>query len=190
MSELTAETEIERLEAEIADKKERLHELQREQPREPVGDHELVDWDGEAVTIRDLMGDRDDLLVVHNMGTACQFCTMWADVFDGVLDHIEDRSAFVVVSPDDPATQREFAAERGWDFRMVSDRDGAFTAAAGFSADEHLVPGVSSYHRREDGEIVRVATDTFGPHDEYDPVWPLFELLADGPDGWEPQFSY
>ena len=184
------EAEIERLQEEITAKAETLHELRRELPHEPVESHPLVDWQGDTVELSDCFGDHEDLLVVHNMGRECVYCSLWADLFDGVLHHIEDRSAFVVVSPDEPATQRRFAADRGWGFEMLSDRTDAFTEDAGFSDGDRLVPGVSSYRRQDDGSVVRVSSAVFGPNDEFEPVWPLFELLADGPDGWTPQFEY
>lgn len=51
-------------------------------------------------------------------------------------------------------------------------------------------PGVSVFRRNEDGGITRVAKDHFGPGDFYCGVWHLFDLLADGPAGWNPQFEY
>lgn len=38
----------------------------------------------------------------------------------GVLPHNEDRTALVVISPDEPAVQKAFAESRGWPFCMVS----------------------------------------------------------------------
>lgn len=184
------DAEIDRLETEIREKKAELHELRREQPRESVESHPLVDWNGEEVDISDLFGDRDDLIVIHNMGRSCPYCTLWADAFDGVIEHIQDRASFALVSPDDPAVQQEFAAQRDWSFDMYSDQQGTFTEDAGFTDGDRLVPGISTYERTEDGTIRRVASATFGPNDEFEPVWPLFELLADGPTDWKPQKWY
>src|SRR6516164_9513796 len=60
------------------------------------------------------------------MGASCPYCTLWADGFNGLLPHIENRAAFVVASPDDPQAQEKFKASRGWRFPMVSHRDSTF----------------------------------------------------------------
>ena len=68
---------------------------------------------GETVSLLELFRDKDDLLVIHNMGRSCVYCTMWADGLVSSLPHIEDRTAVVVVSPDPADMQREFAESRG-----------------------------------------------------------------------------
>ena len=59
----------------------------------------------------DLFGDKNDLILIHNMGKGCTSCTMWADGFNGVYDHLASRAAFVVSSPNPVAVQKAFAAE-------------------------------------------------------------------------------
>src|SRR4249920_2536188 len=39
---------------------------------------------------------------------------------NGVYDHLRNRAAFVLSSPDAPERQRQFAAGRGWRFPMIS----------------------------------------------------------------------
>lgn len=180
--------EIERLEERIGELKERLAELRRRQPRGPVEDYAFAGPEG-AVRLSELFGDGEDLIVVHHMGRSCPYCTLWADGYNGLLDHLRSRAAFVVVSPDPPAEQRAFAAERGWRFSMVSDHDGAFTTAMGYrdAATGALQPGVTTFHKEADGGLTRVATAPFGPGDDFCAVWPFFDLLAEGPAGWEPK---
>ena len=147
-----------------------------------------------AVEFADLFGDKNDLIVVHNMGRGCRYCTLWADGINGILSHIEVRTSLVLISPDSPEVQSEFADSRGWRFRMLSDANGTFTDDMGFSSlhnnKRYVQPGFSTFHRSEDGIITRVGADGFGPGDSYMPVFPLFELLKDGDGGWEPQYSY
>ena len=52
------------------------------------------------------------------------------------------------------------------------------------------MPGVSTFRKNADGTIDRIAKDFFGPGDLYCGVWHLFDLLADGVDGWEAQLEY
>jgi predicted dithiol-disulfide oxidoreductase (DUF899 family) len=184
-------SEIEDLEREIHQKQERLEELRRQQPRQPVHDYELRAWDGRTIRLSETFGDKDDLIVIHNMGQSCSYCTMWADGFNGVVDHLLDRAAFMVVSPDPPAAQEKFARGRGWRFDMLSDEGSSFTEDMGFrSAAEGWLPGVSTFRRTPAGEIVRVAAAPLGPGDPFCAVWHLFGLLENGTEGWGPKFRY
>ena len=183
---------IARLEAEVRERQEEIDLLRRARGPEPVEDHVFEGPRG-PVRLSDLFGDHDDLLLVHNMGRQCPYCTMWADGFQGLLRHLEERAAFVVCSPDAPAEQAAFAAARGWSLRMVSDPRGEVTTRLGFrrSADGRtvLVPGVSAFHRTASGEIHRVTHATFGPGDAYNGAWHLFGLLQDGAGPWRPSLD-
>ena len=59
---------------------------------------------------------------------------MWADNFNGVAHHLQDRAAFVLVSADSPAAQQEFARGRGWRFPIYSAAGSTFTAEMGFQS--------------------------------------------------------
>jgi predicted dithiol-disulfide oxidoreductase (DUF899 family) len=195
---MTKETDvqarIEALEREIREKTEALATLRRQQPCEPVADHVLHGPDGARVPLSGLFGEKRDLIVIHNMGSRCPYCTLWADGFQGVLPHLEDRAAVVLVSPDDPATQQRFAASRGWRFRMLSNGDSGFTEAVGYQGEKDgktwVWPGFSTFRREEDGRVTRVAHAAFGPGDPYCSVWHLFALLDGGAADWQPRFAY
>ena len=141
----------------------------------------------EEVKLSELFGKKDELVLIHNMGSHCTYCTMWADGFNGVLPHLEDRAAFVVVSSDSPALQSKFAKSRNWKFKMVS-AEISFAKAMGFFS-KGFMPGVSVFQKKG-GKIYRVAKDYFGPGDKYCGVWHLFSLLPKGSDKWEPKFKY
>ncbi len=157
--------------------------------RELIEDYSLIDSKGNKVTLSSLFGTKEDLILIHNMGRECPMCTMWADGFNGVLQHLEDRAAFVVVSPDDPVTYRRFADTRGWKFRTLSAEGTPFTKDMGFGTNEDPSPGVSVFHKK-DGKIYRVAKDDFGPGDPYCIVWHFFDLLPNGGKGLHPKFKY
>jgi predicted dithiol-disulfide oxidoreductase (DUF899 family) len=182
-------SEIERLEAEIEMARGRLAELRRVVPPTPVPDYTLEGWSG-PVRLSSLFRDKADLIVVHNMGKGCVYCTLWADGLNGVVPHLESRAGFVVVSPDPPAVQKEFALGRGWRFRMASGAGSTFIQDMGFRGEKSWVPGVSTFRRDEDGSIHRIAKDTFGPGDPYAGIWHLFALLRDGAGDWAPKFQY
>ncbi len=158
--------------------------------RELVSDYTFKTIDGE-VSLSNLIGEKGDLFVIHNMGRGCVYCTMWADGLNGMLPHLEDRAAVVLASPDDPQTQQEFAQSRQWKFRMISTQGSGFSKDMGFEPKpgEHW-PGVSAFHQNEDGSIIRSGKAVFGPGDEYSAAWHMFALLRDGANGWEPKYTY
>jgi predicted dithiol-disulfide oxidoreductase (DUF899 family) len=169
----------------------KIDELRRQRPQESVENYTLHRSTGEEVTLSDLFGDKKDLLVIHNMGTGCVSCTLWADGFNGLTAHLENRSAFVVVSPNPPEVQSRFATERGWTFKMASAQGSSFTKDMGFEPEPGDVwPGVSAFRKLDDGSIVRTGRDYLGPGDAYCSVWHLFGLLADGVNDWEPEYNY
>jgi predicted dithiol-disulfide oxidoreductase (DUF899 family) len=182
--------EIAGLSCQIEELKRQLSEARRRAEPEPIRNYELTSSTGEPVTLSELFGDKADLLVVHNMGRGCRYCTMWADGFASMLGHIDNRTAFVVVSPDEPEVQQEFAASRGWPFRTVSAAGTTFIQDLGFAHGNDVMPGVSALHKRDDGTIVRTGRDEFGPGDDYAPAWRFFDLLEGGAGGWEPQYRY
>jgi predicted dithiol-disulfide oxidoreductase (DUF899 family) len=173
----------------IADLRRKMRELQATVEPEPVPDYDFATAAGPAKLAK-LFGDKRDLIAIHNMGTGCAACTMWADGFNGLYPHIADRAAFVVTSPDPPDVQQRFAAARGWRFPMASHAGSNFAADMGFRGENGgWRPGVSVF-RRDDGRIVRVADTGFRPFDDFCPVWHLFELLPEGTAGWRPRLSY
>ena len=168
---------------------QRLAELKRSSPREPVRDYKLRSTSGE-VPLSELFGNQHDLIVVHNMGQACRYCTMWADGFNGLYPHLSSRAAFAVVSPDPPEWQRAFAESRGWRFPILSGEGSTFIKDMGFKEEDGYMPGVSTFVREESGEIFRVAQPPFGSFDPFCSTWHFFSLLAEGIKDWEPQYKY
>ena len=166
--------------------------LQADVEPEPVEDHTFDTPDGE-VRLSELFGGKDTLYVVHNMGSQCVYCTQWADGFNGVLPHLEDRAAFVVSSPNSPAEQTEFAGSRGWNFRMVSLMDDDFATAMGFIQEYEgapaLWPGVSVF-QQQGAAVVRVSSTVFGPGDSFNSAWHFFDMMPDAGGDWVPKLSY
>jgi predicted dithiol-disulfide oxidoreductase (DUF899 family) len=143
------------------------------------------------VRLAQLFGDKADLFVVHNMGTRCSSCTMWADGFNGVYQHLAARAAFVLVSDDPLDVQRRFAGDRGWRFPMARAKDASFHADMGYwSEKDRIWPGISAFHREGD-QIVRVSDAELGPADDFCTVYHFLDMLPDsyGPS-WSPKFQY
>lgn len=147
-----------------------------------------------SVTLADLFGSSNDLVIIHNMGKSCSHCTLWADGLNGILPHIESRTSVVLMNADSVDAQRAFADGRGWQFRMIHDPGGAFTFDMGFAQDHdgkrHMQPGFSTFHRSHDGAISRVASDEFCPGDMYMGIYHMFDLLHEPGEEWQPKYSY
>ena len=172
----------------IAGLRKEMRQVQAAAPPQEVKDYRFKTTAGE-IGLSQLFGDKDALFVIHNMGTGCPNCTMWADGFNGVLRHLENRAAFVVCSPDDPETQAAFAASRGWRFRMVSHEGSSFADDMGYRRDGNWRPGVSVF-KRDGARILRVSDSAFDEGDEFCAVWRLFDLLPEGSSGWKARFAY
>jgi predicted dithiol-disulfide oxidoreductase (DUF899 family) len=173
---------------EILEVREKVRAVQAELEPEEVEDYAFATPEG-AVRLSDLFGDKDTLFVVHNMGTGCIYCTIWADGLNGVIGHLEDRAAFVVSSPDSPAKQQEFARSRGWTLPMVSHAGTSFAQDMGYRSDDGYLPGVSVF-RRDGTKVLRVSDTMFGPGDTFCAVWHLFDMIPEGAGDWQPRYSY
>ena len=181
-------TEAEQLEYEIMQKSAKLAELRRAEAAEPVGPYSFDGPDG-AVELAGLFGSKEHLLVIHNMGQGCRYCTLWADGFNGILPHLEDAMAVVLVSKDAPGIQRRFANSRGWRFRMLSHGGGAYMTEQCVMGEHTNMPGAAVYGRK-DGNVVRLGRTAFGPGDLYNPLWHLLSLGRCDHGDWVPQYGY
>lgn len=166
-----------------------IRAAQAEVEPQAVADYTFQTLDG-TVSLAALFGNHDDLMVVHNMGSSCPGCTLWADGYNGIHHHVITRAGFAVSSPETPQAQHEFAQSRGWKFRMVSHHGNTFAADMGYRAENGAWrPGISVFKR--DGErIVRVSDAAWSPGDDFCTLYHLFDLLPTGAAGWRPQITY
>ena len=181
-------TEAEKLELEIMEKAEQLAALRQKESGKEVGDYLFQTLDGQ-VSLSELFGERDQLLVIHNMGQGCRYCTLWADGINGILDHLEDAMAVAMVSKDRPGVQRRMALDRGWRMRMASHGGGPYMAEQCTMGEYGNCPGAAVY-RREGDKILRRSRTAFGPGDLYSPLWHFLSLAGIGVSDWTPQFHY
>lgn len=179
--------EIRALEEQMVGLAQQLFDARAKAPAEPVADYEFQTENG-PISLRSLFGDKRALIVIHNMGKSCSYCTLWADNLQGTKSALETEAALVVSSPDDPKTQREIAEERGWTTRMVSDATGEFTRAMGFLMEaDGWGPGVSTFRLTEEGKMVRTGRTEFGPGDAFCPTWHFFSMLGISEESWTPR---
>src|SRR6188508_1876436 len=114
------EEELQEIEKKIEEMRKKRIELNSKLAEMDVKDYILKDREGKDVKLSEMFGDNEHLILVHNMGKGCSYCTMWADGFKDTYKEIEKKVPFVLVSPDKPEVQKKFAESRGWDYKTYS----------------------------------------------------------------------
>ena len=189
MSHDTLMAELRATYEELQQVRQKMNDLNRRLGGETVEDYTLKDRDNLPVRLSSLFGDKDDLIIVHNMGKKCVYCTLWADGFNGVLAHLESAMAVVLVSKDSPAVQRTLANARGWRFQMASHGGGDYMQEQSISDHGGNEPGAVIYRRNQD-DVLRVNRCMFGPNDLYSPIWQFLGMAGLGVADWTPQYRY
>jgi predicted dithiol-disulfide oxidoreductase (DUF899 family) len=184
-----ANRKLQDLKKQVEGLRQDMMKVRRATEPQEMTDYAFKRSSGDKASWADLFGSRQELIVIHNMGRTCPYCTLWADGFNGVYDHLASRAAFAVATPDPPAEQAKFARSRGWRFPMISYQGTSLAEDTGYAEGGSYYPGVSVFEKRG-GKVVRVSDTSFEPGDLYCPVWHLFDLMPDGADGWQPKFDY
>jgi predicted dithiol-disulfide oxidoreductase (DUF899 family) len=167
----------------IAAIREKMRETLASVEPQEVENYQLTNSEG-PVRLSELFGDHEDLILIHNMGVSCSYCTLWADGYNGIHQHVVTRTGFAVSSPDRPNVQKKFAESRGWKFPMVSHAGSSFASDMGYvSAQGGWMPGVSVF-RRESASIMRVSNTGFSPGDDFCTLWHFLDLLPGGVGEW------
>jgi predicted dithiol-disulfide oxidoreductase (DUF899 family) len=129
-------------------------------------------------SLADLFAGRSQLIVYHFMfdpdwEAGCKSCSFWADNFNGIVPHLNQRDVtFVAISHAPLAKLQAFAARLGWSFKWLSssgsdfnyDYNVSFTpeALAGGSAIYNYaankmnmpeLPGISVFYKDADGKV-------------------------------------
>ncbi|NIA71896.1 DUF899 family protein [Pelagibius litoralis] len=146
---------------------------------------------------------KDSLILIHFMfGVAaenpCPMCTMWADGYDAVAEHVSQHANLVLVAKAEIGKLRAFASARGWNrLRLLSAQDNSFNADFGMEDDFGQWPGVSVFRKGADGRVYHFYTCSapIGPDyargiDLFSPVWHLLDLLPEGRGDWFPSLRY
>lgn len=181
-------TEIKKLETELYELTKKITALRADNQMGEVANYSFQTAEG-PLTLKEMFAGKDKLLVIHNMGQGCRYCTLWADGFNGFLPHLESAMAVVLVSKDDPETQRRFANSRGWRFRMASHAGTKYAEEQTSVDGEKNAPGVSLYELK-DGKITLKNRSGFGPYDQFCSLWNLIGLAGLNAETWTPQFHY
>ena len=175
------EKELQEIEKKIEEMRKKRIELNSILASMDVKEYTLKDRDGKDAKLSEMFGDKNHLILIHNMGKGCSYCTMWADGFKDTYKEIEKKASFVLVSPDKPEVHKEFAEANGWGYKTLSASGKDFIFDMGYDfikeGKHNYWPGVSVFEKKEDGSIIRVAKDYFGPGDFYCNIWHFLDLL-------------
>ncbi|MCA9000586.1 MAG: DUF899 family protein [Planctomycetes bacterium] len=182
------EETVQSLERQIAELSQRLIAKRAEVAPVVVANYEFATTEG-SVRLLDLFGEHEYLLVVHNMGTFCSYCTLWADGINAFVPHLESVVSLVLVSKDAPQVQRAFANDRGWRMRLASHGGGEYLIEQVNAEGMENYPGIACY-RRDGDRILRISSSVFGPGDLYCSIWHLLGLAGIGLGDWAPKKSY
>lgn len=172
--------------------KQKLAKLRKKQKPEIVEmDYVFLSQNSKPVKLSKLFGNKEELIILHNMGFSCSNCTLWADGFNGLVLPLNDRATFYVENDESVAVQKKFAKSRGWKFKMLSSAGTNFKKDMGY---QHLKndkknnwPGISTFFKK-DGKIYRRAHAGFGPGDNFCVMWDIIDLLGD--QDWQPKYKY
>src|ERR1700730_1027838 len=77
----------------IAALRDKMRDIRAVAEPEEVPDYAFTNSNG-SLRLSELFGAKPDLIVIHNMGASCPHCTLWADGFNGIHDHLENHAAF------------------------------------------------------------------------------------------------
>jgi predicted dithiol-disulfide oxidoreductase (DUF899 family) len=181
-------SEITALESQIGELTSKLNQLRTQVQPTEINNYPFETLNG-TTTLLELFGSRDQLLVIHNMGQGCRYCTLWADGLNGFVSHLESAMAVVLVSRDAPDLQRKFANSRGWRFNLASHGGGDYIQEQTVIEGSNNEPGAVVYQRKGEA-IFRKNACVFGPGDLYCPMWFLLGMAGLGEQDWTPQYNY
>jgi predicted dithiol-disulfide oxidoreductase (DUF899 family)/catechol 2,3-dioxygenase-like lactoylglutathione lyase family enzyme len=169
---------------------EKLYQLHTSRPPERIQRDYEFKTILNTVKLSELFGDHDELIVIHNMGKQCAYCTLWADGFNGYYYQLARRVGFVLVNNDTPEEQHQFAVSRKWNFPIYSSRGTSFFEDMGFTetidGKASFEPGLSVFRKTSSGAIERTTCASFGPGDLFSSIWNLYGILPKGVNHWEP----
>lgn len=130
--------------------------LRRALPWLRVDAHYEFDSPSGRVALADLFEGRSQLIVQHFMfgidaDVACPICSFWADGYDPMIVHMNQRDAsFVAVSRAPLAKIEAYRRRMGWRFRWVSSFGSSFNVDFGVSpSNAEIAAGTMRYNYRD-----------------------------------------
>lgn len=186
--------------------RDELSRQRRALPWEPVVKNYVFDAPEGKVTLADLFAGKSQLVVYHFMfdpswEAGCKSCSFWADNYDPIVVHLNHRDANLVAISRAPLPKLEAYRNRmGWNFRWVSSSGTEFnhdyqvssTPAEVAKGESHYNyraskmtgerPGISVFHKDEDGNIFHTYSTYERGLDMLNGAYHILDLLPKGRD--------
>src|SRR5262249_33281626 len=142
---LSARTAFLAKEKEFTRLRDELSRRRRALPRERVDKEYVFDGPSGKETLAELFGKRSQLIVYHFMfgpdqDEGCPSCSFWADNFNGIDVHLNQRDVtFVAISRAPLAKIEPFKKRMGWTFKWLSsfENDFNYDYSASFTPDQN-----------------------------------------------------
>ena len=112
--------------------RDQLNQQRRELPWKAVNKEYLFEGPNGKETLTELFDGRSQLIVYHFMfdpswDAGCPHCSFWADNFNDIIVHLNQRDVTMVVASKAPYSKlAEYERRMGWDFKWVSSYDSDF----------------------------------------------------------------
>jgi predicted dithiol-disulfide oxidoreductase (DUF899 family) len=129
---LAARSALLKEEKEFTKLRDKLGRKQRDMPWILVDKEYLFDGPNGKQTLSDLFEGRSQLIVYHFMydpdwDAGCPSCSFWADNFNGIIVHLNQRDVSMIAVSRAPYGKIEKYKKRmGWNFKWVSSYDNDF----------------------------------------------------------------
>lgn len=123
---LAARSTLLKKEKEFTVLRDKLSQQQRDMPWASVDKEYLFDGPNGKQTLSDLFDGRSQLIVYHfmydpNWDAGCPSCSFWADNFNGIVVHLNQRDVTMIAVSRAPYTKiDEYKKRMGWNFKWVS----------------------------------------------------------------------
>jgi predicted dithiol-disulfide oxidoreductase (DUF899 family) len=146
---IAARTRFLAREKEFTQVRDELSRARRELPWERVEKEYVFEGENGQETLADLFGKRSQLIVYHFMygpdwEIGCRSCSFWADNFNGIVPHLNQRDVSLVAVSRAPLKKLQAQALRfGWTFKWVS------SFGSDFNFDYHVSFSPETLARRE-----------------------------------------
>ncbi|MGO4571002.1 DUF899 domain-containing protein [Microvirga sp. 2TAF3] len=158
--------------------RDELSQARRDLPWTRVTKDYVFDGSAGKQTLAELFEGRSQLVVYHFMfapewQAGCKSCSFWADNFNGIVPHLNQRDVTLVAVSRAPVSKlQEFAGRQGWSFKWLSSSGSDFSydynasfrpedLASGKAIDNYAqnkanmsdLPGISVFFKDTDGQV-------------------------------------
>lgn len=129
---LAARSALLKKEKEFTVLRDKLGQQQRDMPWVSVDKEYLFVGPNGKQTLSDLFDGRTQLIVYHfmydpNWDAGCPSCSFWADNFNGIVVHLNQRDVTMIAVSRAPYSKiEEYKKRMGWNFKWVSSYDSDF----------------------------------------------------------------